>query len=345
MHQLTGRLTALDPDAGAALNVIPYFDELLAQHSGLESIVRGAAVLTGVAARLMTPSRTTPLRVLPDGRRADESVEFSPDWPAEELPECGVTMWLERPGEPGPVEAMVLERATQAARTVLDRTRGRYVEPRRHDDELVELLLDGEASSLERAHAIRTMGFRPGEVIQVIRTDAPAVRIVRANNQVPPGKPGERVGVGVAVPIENAPLSGRTAEHALRLSGSESSADPAPHVVQARTLGAVMLLVAGFDRDPSWADHPDVQAIAAAAQELPWLTTTLHALCSASSLRTAATALHIHHSTLQTRLARLCQELGWDVSTAEGKFRLQVALTVRQLAASPGRPEGFVLTP
>jgi hypothetical protein len=245
-------------------------------------------------------------------------------------------MWLERPGEPGPVEAMVLERATQAARAVLDRTRGRYVEPRRHDEELIELLTDGEASPFERAHAIHAMGFRPGEVIRVVRTDAASARIVRASNQVSPAGAGERAGIGVAVPIEDAPTSGRTAEYAFRLTGCETSADPAPRVVWADTLGAVMLLVAGFERDDGWAEQPDVQAIKAAVQELPWVAATLQALCSSNSLRSTANALHIHHSTLQTRLARICQELGWDVTTAAGRFRLQVAFTIRQVAASRG---------
>ena len=46
------RLAALDPDAGAALRVIAYFDKLTETGAGLEAIVRGAAVLAGCPARL-----------------------------------------------------------------------------------------------------------------------------------------------------------------------------------------------------------------------------------------------------------------------------------------------------
>lgn len=44
MRDLVGRLSALDPDAGAAVQVIAYFDCLVETRAGLEAIVRGATV-------------------------------------------------------------------------------------------------------------------------------------------------------------------------------------------------------------------------------------------------------------------------------------------------------------
>lgn len=41
MKELAGRLTALDPDAGAAVRVIAYFDRLSEARAGLEALVRG----------------------------------------------------------------------------------------------------------------------------------------------------------------------------------------------------------------------------------------------------------------------------------------------------------------
>jgi hypothetical protein len=52
MKDLEVRLAALDPDAGAAIRVIGYFDRLTEAGAGLEAIVRGAAVLAGCPARL-----------------------------------------------------------------------------------------------------------------------------------------------------------------------------------------------------------------------------------------------------------------------------------------------------
>ncbi|XVQ14659.1 hypothetical protein ACQP1W_19635 [Spirillospora sp. CA-255316] len=71
MKELAGRLAALDPDAGAALQVIAYFDRLVEGRAGLEALVRGAAVLTGRPARLVDEARRVRIRVEPGGRRAD----------------------------------------------------------------------------------------------------------------------------------------------------------------------------------------------------------------------------------------------------------------------------------
>ena len=60
VKELAGRLAALDPDAGAAVRVIAYFDRLNDGHAGLETIVRGAAVLSGCPARLADVDRALP---------------------------------------------------------------------------------------------------------------------------------------------------------------------------------------------------------------------------------------------------------------------------------------------
>ena len=44
MRELVGRLEALDPDAGAALRVITYFDQLVERRAGLEIFADGASV-------------------------------------------------------------------------------------------------------------------------------------------------------------------------------------------------------------------------------------------------------------------------------------------------------------
>ncbi|MEV0909840.1 helix-turn-helix domain-containing protein [Streptomyces hokutonensis] len=85
---------------------------------------------------------------------------------------------------------------------------------------------------------------------------------------------------------------------------------------------------------------PDVHVIEAAARIAPWVLRTLMELTLHSSVRPAAAALHIHHSTLQDRLATIEHELGWSVRTPAGRLRVQLALAVRRLLLHPAEDEG-----
>ncbi|MEU0384735.1 helix-turn-helix domain-containing protein [Streptomyces chartreusis] len=99
MKELAGRLTALDPDAGAAVRVIAYFDRLAESRAGVEALVRGAAVLSGCPARLVDPERRVHVRVEPDGTRRDTDEPPDPLWPSARLsPDGTATLWLERTG-------------------------------------------------------------------------------------------------------------------------------------------------------------------------------------------------------------------------------------------------------
>ena len=70
--------------------------------------------------------RRVQLRVEPDGRRQDDAPAPDPGWlKASVVIDGPSALWLERSGPAGAVDAMVLERASAAARAVLDRTRGR----------------------------------------------------------------------------------------------------------------------------------------------------------------------------------------------------------------------------
>ncbi|WP_327086295.1 hypothetical protein OIE66_28675 [Nonomuraea sp. NBC_01738] len=138
MRELLGRVTALDSEAGAAMRVIAYFDELLEQRAGLHSVVRGAAFLAGCPARLVDDGRRLRLRIGADGVRLEWQHRSDPGWPAHQV-DAEARLILERAGEPTVLDAMILERAAATARSVLDRTRAR---PTRADPALVEILLD-----------------------------------------------------------------------------------------------------------------------------------------------------------------------------------------------------------
>jgi len=297
--------------------------------------VRGAAVLAGVPARLVDGERRVQVRVEADGTRRDSPLPPDPAWPSAALSPDGVpALWLERAGaEPSVVDAVILERAAGAVRRVLDRTRGRAPAD---DPALVETLLDATAPESARLHAARRLGLAPEararalapadgppQVVPERTPDEPSAGKAGAGPGVPPAG---RVGVGPVVPVLRLPESWGAARIALRFASEE----PGRRVVHAEELGSLAMLA---DLVAPGAEPPaDVLALEAAAATAPWLLATLDAVASTTSLRAAATEINVHHSTLQDRLAHAEHLLGWPVRTPQGRFRLQLALTLRQLA-------------
>ncbi|MEV4889418.1 helix-turn-helix domain-containing protein [Nonomuraea sp. NPDC055795] len=336
MKELAGRLSALDPDAGAALQVIAYFDRLVEARAGLEAIVRGAAVLAGCPVRLVDEERNVRVRVLADGRRSGPAADrwherVDQGWPVGAAPGGAARLWLEMPGPAGPVHAVVLERAAVAARDVLDRTRGRA--PSRDDPALVELVLDGTAPEQARLRAARSLGLEVTGEARAVAFAGGDARIVPAGADPGPAPPARRTGVGPAVPVRELPASWPLARLALRLAADGTDQDPGPRVVLYDNLGGLAALAAAV---PAGADPvPDVHALEHAASAAPWMLATLHAIAYAVSLRAAAAQLPVHHSTLQDRLAHAEHLLGWTIRDPEGRLRLQLALTLRRLHRHP----------
>ncbi|MFE0257589.1 helix-turn-helix domain-containing protein [Streptomyces sp. NPDC059010] len=327
MKELAGRLTALDPDAGAAVRVIAYFDRLAESRAGLETLVRGAAVLAGVPARLVDADRRVHVRVEPDGTRRESEMPPDPAWPSAALTPGGApALWLERAAaaEPSVVDAVILERAAGAVRLVLDRTRGRAPAD---DPALVETVLDATAPEAARLHAARRLGLDPTAPARALAPLDGRPRIVAAHAEA--GPPDGRVGVGPAVPVLDLPRSWSQALVALRFTAEGTAQDPGPGVVHADDLGGIALLADLVV--PGAEPPPDVQALEAAAAAAPWLLATLHAVASTVSLRAAAAEINVHHSTLQERLAHAEHLLGWPLRTPQGRFRLGLALTMRHL--------------
>ncbi|MFF0163599.1 helix-turn-helix domain-containing protein [Streptomyces sp. NPDC005263] len=327
MKELAGRLTALDPDAGAAVQVIAYFDRLAESRAGLEALVRGAAVLAGVPARLVDAERRVQVRVEADGTRRDADGPPDPAWPSAALAPGGPpALWLER-AEAGPsvVDAVILERAAGAVRLVLDRTRGRAPAD---DPALVETVLDATAPDQARLHAARGLGLDPAAPARALAPHDGRPRVVAAHPDTAPS--AGRLGVGPAVPVLDLPHSWAAARTALRFTADGTAQDPGQRVVYADELGGIALLADLVA--PGAEPPPDVHDLDAAAAVTPWLLPTLHAVASTASLRAAAAEANVHHSTLQDRLTHAEHLLGWPVRTPQGRLRLHLALTMRHLA-------------
>lgn len=334
MRDLTVRLSALDPDAGAALRVVSYFDELAAGRAGLHAIVRGATTLTGSPAGFLDARRHLRLRVDPAGQddAGDPSATPDPAWPSAAVDD-GAVLWLERPGPPRVVDAVVLERAAALARTVLERTRpltpGSTAAA--GDADLLEVVLDPRTGSTDRAHAARALGLPSGTPCRAVAPAGGAV-VVRAAAADPAPGP-RRAGVGPVGTVDDLPGSAVAARLALRLTAEGTATDPGPRVVHAEAAQGLVLLAASV---PTGAPPvPDVEALERAAVLAPWMLGTLDVVANTATRRSAATVLGVHHSTVQARLVTARRVLGWELQEPAGLQRLQLALVLRRLHRNP----------
>jgi PucR-like helix-turn-helix protein len=334
VKDLEVRLAALDPDAGAAIRVIGYFDRLAEAGATLEAIVRGAAVLAGCPARLIDEERRLSVRVQPDGTRG-HAAAGAPDqsWPSAGVaPGRAAVLWLERPGPAGPVDAIVLERAAAAARGVLAPPGRAPLRPGAADA-AVATLIDPAAGPDDRRHAARLLGLASAPRVRAVATagDGRVEPSVRAE---PPGRDsladdGRRRGIGTAASLDDLPSSWASARIALRFTADGTSDDPGARCVRYDELGALALLAGSVT--PATPPIPDELALQHAAMAAPWMLATLDGVVTAASLRAAATALVMHHSTLQERIEHAERLLGWPIRNPAGRQRLALALSLRRL--------------
>ena len=155
MQELLGRIARLDPSASLGLRVIACFDELVVGNVNTRALLAAAASLAGCTAgfRQEDPPRT--VRVTPAGEHAaGEPVPAAPTWPMLGDPADGVTVWLERDGEPLANDAIIIERLALAVRV----RHGRSVrDHRRH----LGVVLDRELAVEDRLEAASALGLQP----------------------------------------------------------------------------------------------------------------------------------------------------------------------------------------
>ncbi|GGF16003.1 hypothetical protein [Subtercola lobariae] len=165
MKELAGKLTALDPEASAALTVITYFDTLLDGRVSVETLLRGAATLSGVAAGYRRDARW--LRVLADGQRgaAVESASY-PVYPAG----TDAVVWIERDGPAHANDPMIGERLALAV--ALTTTGHADDSPLRRS---VEVLLSGATDDRQRLEAAGRLRLDPAAAVRAVALTADAV--------------------------------------------------------------------------------------------------------------------------------------------------------------------------
>jgi hypothetical protein len=348
MRALLLRLSALDADAEGAVRVIAVFDQLVRQHLGINALARATAQLAECPVGLSDSSGRL-VRRAPDGSlmggNRPASVSAHPI-------EGGGQVWLERSGEPLPLDQIVLERFAAAA--AIQRELESSALPRFGDPALVELVISDVAAAAERSRALHLMGLQPTSPMRVLAVvgDVAALPahlqpvghapienmhavLVRGNGTVDP-TPNLRIGIGSTERADEAWRSWQRAQVALRFADAAAAADGAwllgGPVVDWTDLGGFAVLTEHVPVEEI-GEIPDVQALdrLAAGRSGPIVIATLHAVCINDSIRHAAVAMHLHHSSVTARLERAESELGFGVRTPSGRIRLALALTLRHL--------------
>ncbi|MFC0436032.1 helix-turn-helix domain-containing protein [Kutzneria buriramensis] len=335
MKGLLLRLSALDSDAASAVRVISFFDVLVAQHAGLERLVASTAQLAECPAGLSVPETGVWLRADAAGVSLAEA---PPPAVSREL-DGGGRVWLERAGEPLPLDEIVLERFAIAASVLLNETRARL--SGLDDPALLELAVSASAGDAERSRALHLLGFSPLTPIRVLATPhalpdppGPQAAIGSQHAVLAPAETivptGHTIGVGPMVPAMRAPESWRAATVAVRFA--------APGVIDTvewDSLGALGPIAQRLPAD-GVGDVPDLAALDRLAAEPGGQDTLdlLTAVVATDSVRKAAALVHRHHSSVAGRLARAEATLGFDVHSPGGRFRLTLALALRRLRDS-----------
>jgi DNA-binding NarL/FixJ family response regulator len=322
MQRLVGHPRSVDPEASESLRIVAYFDVLIKRGVGVDGLLRGAAVLSGVVAGAEVRTRVS-RRGPEGGAPADapgarrSSQRSGESW----------SVWLEREDGALPDDEMIVERLALGVE---------LLEARRRPAGGLETVIDAECPLAERTKVLARLHLNAAAPVRIIATRADSAEfgassaivptphgILRAtldtdNPRAPlvPGgaaSPAGRAGLGTRVRADRAPESWEAAVVALRL------ADDADPVVDASDLGGLLLIARGYDpRSP----HEDVEAL---ARLDPRAAHVLRVLVEAESMRSAAAALGTHHSTVQARHEALTRTLGYDPRTPLGKIRYVTA--------------------
>ncbi|MFI5621957.1 helix-turn-helix domain-containing protein [Nocardioides sp. NPDC051685] len=324
MRDLIGKLEVVDDDAASALRVIDHFDRLVDEGSSTAAVVRAAAALAGSTAGLHDAARGVVKRFAADGRTLTGETEG--DWHHEPVPgQPGSWLWLERTGEDGPLDALILERAARALQALGTGS------PSPSAGGLVRIACDPDATDADRQDAVAQLGLTgPVTVVLSPSANLRATLISTVGALVVallPGTPtipeGIRAGAATAPDPRALPTALEQARTALRLAADVGGLAPA--VVRYEDLGALAVIAERISADEA-AGVGDVRRLDELLAGHPWVVETLHAVLDQPSLRQSAALLHVHHSTLQERLTWLSGQLGYSPVKGRGRQRAAVAV-------------------
>jgi hypothetical protein len=364
MRGLLLRLSSIDAEAEAALRIIAAFDQLVAQRAEIGGVVRAAAALAECRAGLWDPVHGLLVQVGPDGREIEDSRDAASTTARAALEgTSGGEVWLERAERPGPLDDLVVERMASAALVVLDRM---YGTARESEDGALQSLLSERLSEIERVRAARLLGFDDAErvravalaqhggfghgatsrrVTSVVRQLEKRGEIARAArigdvfallttaSQLDDPLPADlRAGVGNEVDVLEACESWATARAALRFTTQVPGLRRASLVEADRLGSAVALAAIPAEQLVGLPELDALDALVSSASGCDAVA-ALDAFVRAGSMRRAATELHLHHTSVASRVKRAGKALGYAIEDSSCG-RAQLALTLWQLRHS-----------
>lgn len=332
MRDLIVKLEVVDDDTASVLRVIEHFDRLAEDRASAAAVVRAAAAMAGCVAGLHDAARGTSRRYAASGRPL--SAEEATGWSSLAVPgQPGSCVWLERQGAPGPLDALILERAGRSLPAPGGSATYGSAEA------LVRIVCDDGTSDSDRRRAAEQLGLT--EPVSVIvgsavipdlrwRAEIDGRRIALATD-VPPWPDGLRAGFAVAGQLADLPAALADALIAFRVA--DRPAGVGSSIVDADGLGALREVAHRFTPREAAAVQ-DVRRLDELHEHHPWLVDTIQAVLDHSSLRRAAAVLHVHHSTLQERMTWVDAHVGYAMSGPAGRPRAALSLLLWRLAHS-----------
>ena len=365
MYGLMLRLSTLDADAASALRVIGFFDALVEQRADLPTVLRRTAQLVEAPVGVRTSDHLVSERAEPGGRMGAGGPYVGAR--LHRL-STGDEVWLEREGEPLPLDDLVMERFALAVTVALgrrERDLGQLDGP-----ELIQQAIRPGLSDSDRRRVVGHLGLDPAAPIHVLAAVAPMADIAslaenlgRLTGRVRFGEVGAcvavlssgpvddtvaipvgcRCGTAVAADAAALPVAWHQARVALRLALPSQHASP-PYAVQ-EAVAVPFHIMGGFaavvEHVPIEAIDKvvDVQALDRLAAEPGGadMIRTLEAVAATESLRRAASMLHLHHNSVAHRVSRAEQVLGFAVTDSYAHSRLMLALVLQRARDSAAR--------
>ncbi|MEV6964015.1 hypothetical protein AB0M47_02790 [Hamadaea sp. NPDC051192] len=353
MQGLLRWISTIDSAAERALRIIEFYDQLTRHDADIEAVTRATAVMAEATAGAEDDLHDVVCAMTPAGRPAQEIGARTISRPVVHgNTEIG-RVWLARPE--GDTERdwddLIMERMALAVAAAHARRRHPERSPVSGpaDPAIVQYLLGGGISEPDASRSARLLGFRPGQQVKVVvvagadlsdrmselraafggfvvlaalsgSTAAVIGSSLPASAALPDGVTGC---IGPIVPVERADASWRAAHRGLRFAAMSPTW---PALIDTADLGCLLALD-GLDRDgiPGLADVRAVASIAAGRRGLEDLD-LLDVICASTSLREAATAAHMHHSSINYRANALGEKLGIQLGTAVGRYRARTAL-------------------
>ncbi|MBA4026364.1 MAG: CdaR family transcriptional regulator [Gordonia sp.] len=333
------RLAELDADSAGLVRVIDYFDALIRHGADTATMMRASAALADCVVGMDISGRPAAghehTRCSPHGRLSPTSQHPTSSRKDVIIDDVVVgTVWIERTGTPLPLDDMLVDRMALTAAYILQPHR--VLTDSEHSANLLfpvddmAVLTSCAALGIDPGAPIRVLAHGgKSDLIPLSATTGRALAVTLDDLVFVPVTTILRLSpadanIGISLPgtAATAHLYVGTARFAYSLTSDEQP------IVDATDLGALNLLA--VNSELAQEDIPDLVRVRelAATDAGAELLATLRVYLRSGTLRGAAYQLHLHHSSVAHRLAKLSHHLGFTVDSIENRSRAEAMMMV-----------------